>query len=123
MLVFGAALVGGLVAFACFNGYPARVFMGDTGSLALGGALAALAAFSRLSVFVPIIGVMYAMTSLSVIMQVGYYKMTKKRIFRMAPLHHHFELKGAHENTIVVWYTVVTALAGLASVLMILMLN
>ncbi|MCL1944997.1 MAG: phospho-N-acetylmuramoyl-pentapeptide-transferase [Firmicutes bacterium] len=123
LLIFGVALIGGLIAFSCFNGYPAKVFMGDTGALALGGALAAMATFSRLHIFVPIIGIMFVLTSLSVLLQVGYYKITKKRIFLMAPLHHHFERKGHHENKIVISYTVVTVLAGLMCVLLVVLIN
>lgn len=123
LLVFGVALLGGLVAFSCFNGYPAKVFMGDTGSLALGGALASLATFSKLYIFVPIIGIMFVLTSMSVLLQVGYYKLTKKRIFLMAPLHHHFERKGIHENRIVISYTVVTMIAGLGCILAIVLSN
>ncbi|MDR3021062.1 MAG: phospho-N-acetylmuramoyl-pentapeptide-transferase [Clostridiales bacterium] len=123
LLIFGTSLLGGIVAFICFNGFPAKVFMGDTGALALGGALAALATFSRLSIFVPVLGIMFLLTSMSVLIQVGVYKLTKKRVFLMAPLHHHFERKGIHENRIVIWYTVVTILAGLICVLAVVLAN
>ena len=123
LLIFGVALLGGMVAFGCFNGFPAKIFMGDTGALALGGALAAMATFSRLHIFVPIVGIMFVLTSLSVLIQVGYYKLTKKRIFLMAPLHHHFERKGYHENKIVISYTVVTMIAGLLCIMGIVMFN
>ena len=106
------AIIGGLLGFSCYNSYPAKIFMGDTGSLALGGAIASLAVVTRTSLIVPIIGVMYVITCLSVIIQVVYYKKTKKRVFLMTPLHHHFEKKGEHENKIVGWYVVVTLIVG-----------
>ena len=112
LTVMAAALFGALFGFICYNGYPARIFMGDTGSLSLGGALAALAVMTRLEFIVPIIGVMYAVSSLSVILQVAHYKRTKKRFFLMAPFHHHLERKGKHENRIVSVYTAVTFAAG-----------
>jgi phospho-N-acetylmuramoyl-pentapeptide-transferase len=104
----------------CYNGYPAKIFMGDTGSLALGGALASLAIFSRRILIVPLLGIMYLVTALSVIIQVAYYKRTKKRVFLMAPLHHHFQQKGYHESKIGLWYSVITAIAG--AVILVIML-
>lgn len=106
-------LVGALAGFICFNGYPAKIFMGDTGSLALGGGLACLSVMSRLEFIVPILGVMYVVSSLSVILQVAHFKRTRRRIFLMAPFHHHLEHKGVHENRIVAIYTAVTAAAGI----------
>ncbi len=121
LIVYCCSLVGALVGFLCYNGYPAKVFMGDTGSLALGGGLGCLAVMSRLEFMAPIIGMMFVATSVSVILQVGYFKATKKRIFLMAPLHHHFERKGVHENRIVSVYTAVTSAVGLLSVLITLL--
>jgi len=113
LVVFCGAVIGALAGFLCFNGYPAKIFMGDTGALALGGAVGALAVVSGMSLYSPLIGIMYVLTSLSVILQVAYFKKTKgKRIFLMAPLHHHFERKGVHESRIVAVYTAVTAVAG-----------
>lgn len=117
LIVYCGALIGGLSGFLCYNSYPAKVFMGDTGALALGGGLGCLAIMSRLELVVPILGVMFVATSVSVILQVAYYKATKKRIFLMAPLHHHFERKGVHENRIVTVYTAITVAAGLFTAL------
>lgn len=114
LLYMCGALMGALCGFLCFNGYPAKIFMGDTGSLALGGGLACLSVISRLEFIVPIIGIMYVVSSLSVILQVAHYKRTHRRIFLMAPFHHHLEQKGMHENRIVAIYTAVTAVAGIA---------
>ena len=91
--------------------------MGDTGSLALGGLIAALAAFTKLELIMPIIGFLFVLTVLSDIIQVGYYKKTHKRIFKMAPLHHHFEQKGVHENRIVTVYILITMFCGVATLL------
>lgn len=108
---------GALLGFLLFNGFPARIFMGDTGSLSLGGLTACVAIFTRNSLYIPIIGLMFVLSSVSVIIQVAHYKRTKKRVFLMAPLHHHFEKKGISEVKIVVWYTTVTLILGLISVL------
>ncbi|MEX1307655.1 MAG: phospho-N-acetylmuramoyl-pentapeptide-transferase [Eubacteriales bacterium] len=117
MAVFAAALAGALLAFLHFNAYPAKVFMGDTGSLGLGAALSVMGIFSRLSLILPIIGLMYVLTALSVMIQVGHYKRTKKRVFRMAPLHHHFELGGVKEPKIVASYCIITAVLCLLTLL------
>lgn len=116
-------LVGALAGFICFNGYPAKIFMGDTGSLALGGGLACLSVMSRLEFIVPILGVMYVVSSLSVILQVAHFKRTRRRIFLMAPFHHHLEHKGVHENRIVAIYTAVTAAAGILVYVLTLVLS
>ena len=105
--------IGALLAFVLANVFPAKVFMGDTGSLALGGLLASVAIFSRNSLFIPIVGLCFVLSSVSVIIQVAYFKLTKKRVFLMAPLHHHFEKKGISETKIVAWYGVITSLLGL----------
>ena len=91
--------------------------MGDTGSLSLGGLTACVAIFTRNSLYIPIIGLMFVLSSVSVIIQVAHYIRTKKRVFLMAPLHHHFEKKGISEVKIVVWYTTITLILGLISVL------
>ena len=109
--------MGALLAFLLFNGYPGKIFMGDTGSLALGGMVASVAIFTRNSLFIPIIGFMFVLSSVSVIIQVLHYKRTHKRVFLMAPLHHHFEKRGIHEVKIVVWYSIITLLLGLICVL------
>ena len=116
LLLYCAALVGTLYGFLCYNGYPAKIFMGDTGALALGGGLGCLCIVSRLELTAPILGIMFVLTSLSVILQVASFKLTHKRVFLMAPLHHHFERKGVHENRIVTVYTCITAAVGLLTV-------
>ena len=113
MLCF--AVVGALLGFLLFNGFPAKIFMGDTGSLGLGGFIASVAVTTKLELIMPIIGILYVLTALSDILQVGYYKKTHKRIFKMAPLHHHFEQSGVHENRIVAVYIVITMVAGLST--------
>ncbi len=110
-------LVGGLLGFLFFNVNKAKVFMGDTGSLSLGGFLGAISIFSSNSLFIPILGIMFVMSGISVIVQVAYYKRTKKRVFLMAPLHHHFQLKGHSEVRISFCYALVTALFGVASII------
>lgn len=109
--IFGGALVGGLLGFLVYNHYPAKVFMGDTGSLFLGGAVAALAfAYDMPLVLIPV-GVVYICETMSDILQVGYFKLTHgKRIFKMAPLHHHFEMCGWKETKIVAVFTAVSLL-------------
>lgn len=111
------AVVGGLIAFILFNGFPAKIFMGDTGSLALGGFIASIAVFSGTELILPILGLMFVLTALSDIVQVLHYKRTKKRIFKMAPLHHHFEQLGVHENKIVTIYIVITFVLGMGCTL------
>lgn len=114
--VFAAALLGGLLAFLCYNKYPAKVFMGDTGSLFLGASAALMAIDLQMPIFLIIVGFVYLMETLSVIMQTTYFKITKKkygegrRIFKMTPIHHHFEMCGWNEKKIVTVFTLVTAL-------------
>lgn len=117
LAILSLSLAGGLIGFLCFNCFPAKIFMGDTGSLAIGGMIASLAVFSGLELIMPIIGVMFVMSALSDVLQVLHYKRTKRRIFKMAPLHHHFERCGVHENRIVLVYIVITLLCGLGSIL------
>ena len=105
------AVVGSLLGFLLFNVYPAKVFMGDTGSLALGGFVASAAYMMRLPLFIPMIGLIYLVEVLSVIIQVTYFKKTGgKRIFKMAPIHHHFELCGWSETRVVAVFSIVTAI-------------
>ncbi len=118
MLVFCAALVGACLGFLVFNHHPARVFMGDTGSMAIGGAITAIAAINRSEIALLIIGGIYVLESLSVIIQVASFKTTGKRVFLMAPLHHHFELKGWSERKVVWIFSLLSlgfALVGLLS--------
>ena len=109
--IFGGAMVGGLLAFLLYNHYPAKVFMGDTGSLFLGGAVAALAFAYDMPLVLILVGIVYICETMSDILQVGYFKLTHgKRIFKMAPLHHHFEMCGWKETKIVAVFTTVSAI-------------
>ncbi len=102
LAIFAAAMAGGCLAFLAFNYHPARIFMGDTGSLALGGGLGALAILSKTELLLPVLGGVFVVETLSVMLQVLYFRRTGgKRIFRMSPLHHHFELGGWHEVQVV----------------------
>lgn len=104
---------GALCAFLIFNTNKASVFMGDTGSLALGGFISCLSVFSGNSLYIPIIGIMFVLSGISVIIQVIYYKRTRKRVFLMAPIHHHFQKKGYSECKISFAYFIFTALVGI----------
>ena len=106
-------VIGTLFAFLLFNIYPAKIFMGDTGSLALGGLITSVAVFSRLELFIPLFGLVFVITAISDIIQVLYFKKTKKRVFKMAPLHHHFQMSGIHENKIVFGYFIVSFILNL----------
>ncbi len=112
------AAVGALLGFLLFNVYPAKVFMGDTGSLALGGFVAAAAYMLQMPLFIPIVGFIYMIEVISVMLQVSYFKATHgKRIFRMAPIHHHFELCGWSETRVVAVFSIVTALLCLIALM------
>ena len=116
-LQLDAALVGAGLGFLWFNTYPAQVFMGDVGSLSLGGALGTIAVIIKQEILLAIVGGIFVMEALSVIMQVGYFKMTKgKRIFLMAPFHHHFEKKGWHETKVVVRFWIVSIILGFLAI-------
>jgi phospho-N-acetylmuramoyl-pentapeptide-transferase len=117
LAIFCGAMVGASLGFLWYNAYPAQMFMGDVGSLALGGALGAIAIIIKQEFLLAIVGGVFVMEALSVIMQVGYFKMTNgKRIFLMAPFHHHFEKKGWHESKIVVRFWIVSILLGLLAI-------
>ncbi len=122
IIVMSAAMGGSLCAFLFYNTHPAKIFMGDTGSMALGGFLASVAVLGRMSLSMLLIGAMYIVTSLSVIIQVIAFKLTGKRVFLMSPLHHHFERKGVFEGKIVVSYTIITIVCGIVTVLLMLIL-
>jgi phospho-N-acetylmuramoyl-pentapeptide-transferase len=116
--VFSAALIGAGLGFLWYNAPPAMVFMGDTGSLALGGALGAIAVATKHEIVLAIIGGLFVVEALSVIIQVAYFRATGRRVFLMAPIHHHFEKLGWQEPTIVIRFwiiSVILALIGLAS--------
>lgn len=123
LAVFAAAMTAACFGFLWYNGYPATVFMGDTGSLALGAAVAALTLMIRKELLLPILGAVYFMEALSVIIQTLYFKYTKrrtgigKRVFLMAPLHHHFEARGTHEAKIVTRFWIITAAMVVATLL------
>jgi len=118
LTVVCAALAGAGLAFLWFNAYPAEVFMGDVGALALGGALGTIAVVVRQEIVLFIMGGVFVVETLSVVLQVASFKLTGKRIFRMAPLHHHYELKGWKENQVVVRFWIITmmlVLVGLST--------
>ena len=118
ILIFAAALFGAGLGFLWYNAPPAAVFMGDTGSLALGGALGAIAVCIKHEIVLAIVGGLFVVEALSVIIQVAYYKRTKKRIFLMAPIHHHFEKRGWAEPQIVIRFWIISlilAMLGLAT--------
>lgn len=106
--IFTGALTGACLGFLRFNAHPAKVFMGDTGSMALGGAIASIAILMNLTLFIPIVGGIYFAEALSVIIQVVSFKLTGKRVFKMSPLHHHFELSGWKETKVVIVFWSVT---------------
>lgn len=122
MVVFIAAFAGGLVGFLWYNTYPAQVFMGDTGSLTIGGIIAVLAIATRKELLIPILCGVFLMENLSVMMQVSWFKYTKKkfgegrRIFLMSPLHHHYQKRGIHESKIVVRFWIVGILLAIISI-------
>ena len=117
--VFCGALIGAGLGFLWYNAYPAQVFMGDVGSLSLGGALGFLAVLCKQELILLVVGGLFVVESLSVILQVGYFKLSGgKRIFRMAPLHHHFELKGIPESKIIIRFWITSVLLGLAALSM-----
>ncbi|MGI6622368.1 MAG: phospho-N-acetylmuramoyl-pentapeptide-transferase [Clostridiaceae bacterium] len=110
--IFCSILAGGILGFLVYNLHPAKVFMGDTGSLAIGGALAAVAIFTGTPVFLGLAGIIFVTETLSVMIQVIYFKKTGKRVFLMAPLHHHFEQKGWSEIKVVSIFTIITLLGS-----------
>ncbi len=116
MAIFAMALAGGCLGFLAYNFYPAKVFMGDTGSLALGAAIGFLAIMTRTELVLPVIGGVYVIETLSVILQVISFRLTGRRLFRMSPLHHHFELSGWPETRVVLFFwalAIALAAAGL----------
>jgi phospho-N-acetylmuramoyl-pentapeptide-transferase len=123
LVVFIAAFVGACIGFLWYNSYPAQVFMGDTGSLALGGIIAVFAISVRKELLIPVLCGVFLIENLSVILQVGYFKLTKRRfgegrrIFLMAPLHHHFQKKGIHEAKIVSRFWIVGILLAVITII------
>jgi len=117
LAIFSLGIVGALLGFIVYNWYPAKVFMGDTGSLALGGLIASITIFSKNYFLILIVGIMFVITTLSVILQVASFKLTKKRIFKMSPIHHHFE-QTCHETKVSLIYIIVTICVGLLTILL-----
>ncbi|MBK8681734.1 MAG: phospho-N-acetylmuramoyl-pentapeptide-transferase [Bacteroidetes bacterium] len=122
LVIFSAAFIGACVGFLWYNTYPAQVFMGDTGSLALGGIIATLAIIVRKELLIPVLCGIFLMENLSVMVQVSYFKYTRKkygegrRIFLMAPLHHHFQKKGYHETKIVARFWIIGVLLAIITI-------
>lgn len=122
MVVFISAFAGALVGFLWYNTYPAQIFMGDTGSLTIGGIIAVIAIATRKELMIPLLAGIFLLENLSVVLQVGYFKYTRKkfgegkRIFRMAPLHHHYQKKGYHESKIVTRFWIVGILLAVATI-------
>ncbi|WP_125152216.1 phospho-N-acetylmuramoyl-pentapeptide-transferase [Clostridium rectalis] len=108
LAIFCAVTAGALLGFLRYNAFPAQVFMGDTGSLALGGAVGAVAMILKLPLLLILVGGIYVIETLAVVIQIVYFKFTKKRFFKMAPLHHHFELCGWHETKVVSIFSIIT---------------
>lgn len=106
--IFGSIVIGAILGFLMFNLHPAKVFMGDTGSLLIGGVISAMALYLKLPILLIVIALIPVLETLSVIIQVAYFKKTGKRIFKMAPLHHHFELSGWKESKVVIIFSIVT---------------
>jgi phospho-N-acetylmuramoyl-pentapeptide-transferase len=118
LVVFCAAMVGALLAFLWFNVHPAEVFMGDTGSLAFGATLAIVALTTGFVLLLPVFGVIFVAETVSVILQVGSFKLRGRRIFRMSPLHNHFELIGWPEEKVTIRFWLIGALAGIVAAIL-----
>lgn len=117
LMVVGVAMIGALLGFLWYNCHPAQVFMGDSGSLAIGGFMAYMAIVSNNEILLLLIGLIFVIETLSVMLQIGSYKMRKKRVFLMAPIHHHFEQKGWAENKIIVRFWIIALLSNLIALL------
>jgi phospho-N-acetylmuramoyl-pentapeptide-transferase len=110
--LLAAAIAGACIGFLWYNAYPADIFMGDTGSLGLGAAIAALAIVTKTELLLILIGGVYVWETMSVILQIGSFKLTGKRLFLMAPVHHHYEMKGWSETKIMVRFWIITGIAA-----------
>jgi phospho-N-acetylmuramoyl-pentapeptide-transferase len=115
--IMGAALIGSLIAFLWYNSHPAQLFMGDTGSLTLGAFIAYMAILSKNEILLILVGSIFVIETVSVMLQVGSYKTRKKRIFLMAPIHHHFEQKGWHENKIIIRFWIIALISNLIALI------
>jgi phospho-N-acetylmuramoyl-pentapeptide-transferase len=117
LAIMGAAIIGALIGFLWFNAYPAEVFMGDSGSLPLGAFMGYLAIVAKSEILLIAIGFIFVLETVSVMLQVGSYKLRQKRVFLMAPIHHHFEQKGWKENKIIVRFWIISFMANLVALL------
>ena len=115
--IVGASFIGALIAFLWFNSHPAQVFMGDSGSLAIGGFMGYMAIVGKSEILLLIIGFLFVLETVSVILQVGSFKFRKKRIFLMAPIHHHFEQKGWHENKVIIRFWIISFMSNLIALM------
>jgi phospho-N-acetylmuramoyl-pentapeptide-transferase len=115
LVIFCSAMVGSGLAFLWFNAYPAEVFMGDVGSLSLGAAIGTVALLAKQEILLVLVGGLFVLEALSVILQVASFKLTGRRVFRMAPLHHHFELAGWAESKVIVRFWILSILFALVS--------
>ena len=111
-------MVGCLSLYLCWNFFPAKIFMGDTGSLALGGFISCIFVFTKFTLLIPMIGFLFMFTAISDIIQVLVYKTKKKRVFKMAPYHHHLQMSGIHENKIVLYYAIITLILACLNILL-----
>ena len=123
VIVLCGAIIGSLFAYLLVNSHPASIFMGDTGSLALGGLISIVCIVTKQVLLIPILGIMFVVSVVSVILQVLHFKRTKKRIFLMAPFHHHLEKKGLHETKIVVIYITITLMISVVGILATILIN
>ena len=115
--VAGASFAGALIAFLWYNSHPAQVFMGDSGSLAIGGFMGYIAIVAKSEILLLLIGLIFVIEAISVILQVGSFKYRKKRVFLMAPIHHHFEEKGWHENKVIIRFWIIAFMSNLLAIL------
>jgi len=116
LAIVGSAFIGALIAFLWYNSHPAQVFMGDSGSLAIGGFMGYMAIVAKSEFLLIIVGFLFVMETVSVILQVGSYKLRQKRVFLMAPIHHHFEEKGWHENKIIIRFWIIAFMSNLVAI-------
>ena len=117
LFVVGMSMVGALIAFLWFNSHPAQVFMGDSGSLSIGAFMGYIAIVGKSEILLLLIGFIFVFETVSVILQVGSFKLRKKRIFKMAPIHHHFEQKGWHENKIIVRFWIISFMSNILALI------
>jgi phospho-N-acetylmuramoyl-pentapeptide-transferase len=117
LTIFSTTLIGASVGFLWYNAHPAEIFMGDSGSLTIGALIGVLAIFAKSEFLLIFIGFIFLFESLSVILQVGSFKLRQKRIFKMAPIHHHFELKGWAENKVIVRFWIISFITNLIAII------